>query len=285
MNLNNINQSELFRSCEILFGSDLHVCSEFLDYLEVGGVKSAFRRRAMETHPDRQNSKDPWAQQENTALFSTVREAYENLLDFLRKKDTIRVSSQYRRTSPATTAPTFKRGPADIRTATDRQKPGPSSQRPIQPIILADDVCSNGRFSNTASYYQGSLPRRRLLFGHFLYYSGLANWRTIARVLIWQKAERPRLGELGQRFGIFDQNTINIILSYKKPSLPFGQTARSLGLLNEQQLRTLIFQQQLLQKKFGAILVEKNLLQDYEVQRLLHQFKRHNNNIPTMGRQ
>jgi DnaJ domain len=269
MNLSN-NQRELFRSCEILFGADLHLSGEFLDYLEVDGVKSAFRRRAMETHPDRQNGKDPWLQQESTALFSTVREAYENLLDFLQQKDTIQVSPKSRRTSTATTT---------------KQKQGSSSRQPIKPIILPDEISSKGGFSNTETYYQGSLPGRRLLFGHFLYYSGLANWRTITRVLIWQKTERPRLGELALRFGIFDQNAINTIMSYKKPFYPFGQTARSLGLLSEQQLRTLIFQQQRLQKKFGTILLEKNLLKDYELRELLYQFERHNDNIFTRGRQ
>lgn len=283
MNLSN-RHSQLFRSCEILFGSDLHVSGEFLDYLEVGGVKSAFRRRAMETHPDRQNGKDPWVQQESTALFSTVCEAYENLLDFLRQKDTIQVSSQSRQTSAATTAPACEREAANERTATANPKKGPSG-RPIKRIILPDETYSNGEISSTKAYHQGSLPGRRLLFGHFLYYSGLANWRTITRVLIWQKTERPRLGELGLRFGIFDQNAINTIVSYKKPFYPFGQTARMLGLLSEQQLRVLIFQQQRLQKKFGAILLEKNLLKDYELEELLCQFERHNDNIFARGRQ
>lgn len=285
MNLSNSHR-ELFRSCEILFGSDLHVSREFLDYLEVGGVKSAFRRRAMETHPDRQNGKDLRAQQESTALFSTVREAYENLLDFLQQKDTVQVSPPSRRTSTTTTTgPAFDRGPASERTTTTNHKQGPSSRRPIKPIVLPDEIHCHGGFSNTETYYQGSLPARRLLFGHFLYYSGLANWRTITRVLIWQKTERPRLGELGLRFGILDQNAINTIMSYKRPSYPFGQTALWLGLLSEQQLRVLIFKQQRLQKKFGSILLEKNLLKDFELRELLDQFERHNDNILTRGRQ
>ncbi len=69
-------QRELFRSCEILFGPELRISSEFLDYLEVNGVKSAFRKRALETHPDRHAGKDPLAQQQTTALFSSVRDAY-----------------------------------------------------------------------------------------------------------------------------------------------------------------------------------------------------------------
>jgi curved DNA-binding protein CbpA len=279
MNISNTHR-ELFRSCEILFGSELHVCREFLDYLEISGVKSAFRKRAMETHPDRHAGKDLQVRRENTAIFYAVREAYENILEFLREKERSEQSSESRRpTAPCSYKPNSGRANHN------RRKPEPPPYRPIEPIILTDEISRNTRFSNTERYYQGSLPRRQLLFGHFLYYSGLANWRTIARILTWQRTERPRIGELGRRFGIFDQEDILTIMHYKKPFSPFGQTARMLGLLSEQQLKVLIFQQQRLQKKFGAILLEKNLLKDYELQELLYQFECHNENILTQGRQ
>jgi hypothetical protein len=47
------SHSELYHACRILFGTELQCSPEFLDYLQISGVKSAFRRRAMETHPDR----------------------------------------------------------------------------------------------------------------------------------------------------------------------------------------------------------------------------------------
>jgi hypothetical protein len=275
------SHTELYRSCEILFGSELQVSGEFLDYLEVGGVKSAYRKRAMETHPDRQSSKDARVQQENTALFCTVREAYENLLVFLRDKELIRLPPDSCRTS----ASTGKGKSAPQHPPHNGKKQGPRSARPIKPIIIVDASYRNAGFSSTERYYRGSLPNRQLLFGHFLYYSGLATWRTITRVLTWQRAERPRIGELGQRFGIFDQEAVSTIMHYKKPFSPFGQTARMLGLLSEQQLRVLIFQQKRLQKKFGTILLEKNLLKDYELRQLLYQFECHNDNIHAQGRQ
>ncbi len=279
------SHSELFRSCQILFGSELQVSGEFLDYLEVGGVKSAYRKRAMETHPDRQSDKDPLVQRENTALFSSVRDAYENLLGFLRDKETLQSPPESRRTSATTaTAPSGDRPDVDD-PAHSRQRSCPTPRRPIKPIMLSNDNYQGSGSSNTVRYYEGSLPGRQLLFGHFLYYSGLANWRTIARVLTWQRTERPRIGELGRRFGIFDQDNISTIMHYKKPFSPFGETACMLGLLSEQQLRVLIFQQKRLQKKFGTILIERNLLKDYELQELLYQFEYHNDNILAQQRQ
>lgn len=270
--MNGSSQSELFRSCEILFGAELHVSGEFLDYLEVGGVKSAFRRRAMETHPDRLNGRDTSLHGENTVHFRTVRAAYENLLGFLREKESLRGTIRSNRTVP----PGERQPPATAYPFTSRRHQGAPPGKPIRPIILGDEPCTGTRFTNTERYFQGSLPHRRLLFGHFLYYSGLANWRTIARVLTWQRTERPRLGELGRRFGMFDQDDISTILHYKSPGRPFGQIAQMLGMLSEQQLRVLVFHQQRLQKKFGTILLEKNLLKDYELRELLDRFEHHN---------
>lgn len=267
---------ELFRSCEILFGDDLQVSGEFLDYLQISGVKSAFRKRAMETHPDRQIGRDIPEQQESTEPFSLVREAYQNLLVFLREKESVQAPPAFRTTA---TPPAAEAAPSQYTSHNNHRRPRSAGEQPIKPIILTGEIKRTPEFSSTESYYQGSLPRRQLLFGHFLYYSGLANWRTIARVLSWQRIERPRLGELGRRFGMFNQNDIATILQYRKPSNPFGQTARMLGMLSEQQLQMLIFQQQRLQKKFGTILLEKNLINDYELQELLLQFKNHNTAI------
>jgi hypothetical protein len=278
--MNGSSHSELFRSCEILFGSELRVSGEFLDYLEISGVKSAFRRRAMETHPDRLAGRDVLLQRETTAHFCTVRAAYENLLGFLREKDSVKGATRSGRPAP----PGENRSPTGGHVFSKRQHQDPPQGKPIRPIILGEEGYGGVRFANTESYYRGSLPHRRLLFGHFLYYSGLANWRTIARVLTWQRTERPRLGELGRRLGMFDQDDISTILHSKSPGISFGQTAQMLGMLSEQQLRVLIFQQQRLQKKFGTILLEKNLLKDYELRELLDRFEQHNRSTTIQGR-
>ena len=47
------SKDRLFEACRILFGDDLELSHEFLAYLQEKGVASAFRKRAMEVHPDR----------------------------------------------------------------------------------------------------------------------------------------------------------------------------------------------------------------------------------------
>lgn len=261
-----MNQSsshhELFTSCRILFGTELQCSPEFLDYLQISGVKSAFRRRAMETHPDRLSANRHTTTAHDGSSFHLVRAAYENLLGFLRDKETHAPPPWDKHDRYRPTAPNFSNDP-----------------HPIRPIILPEEVLSRTGLTTTEHYYVGDLPERVLLFGHFLYYSGLANWRTVARILTWQRTERPRLGELGLRHRLLDHEDIALILRRRRPPLPFGQTARSLGLLDEEQLQLLLVRQQRLQKKFGTILLEKKLLKDYELQELLQRFRGHNRSV------
>ncbi|WP_319585411.1 hypothetical protein [uncultured Desulfobulbus sp.] len=82
------DQQQLFRSCEILFGRDLHISGEFLEHLQPGGLKGAYRKRALETHPDRLIGTGRSGWKEVNEGFYTIRNAYENLLHFLKAKET-----------------------------------------------------------------------------------------------------------------------------------------------------------------------------------------------------
>lgn len=275
-----ISETKLFWSCEILFGSDLNVSRQFLDYLQAGGIKSAYRKRAMETHPDRLIGLDLPLRKQSIERFHEVREAYETLLSFLTTKEISPIlhgKSGAAKERPRPPAPPFRQDHAFSHSAGNETRQEPFYRnRKIRPIILPDEIRRGHVFANTESLYRGQLPRRHLLFGHFLYYSGLTNWRTIARILTWQRTERPRLGELAGRFGMCRQEEIAAIMNAKKPFRQFGETAQMLGILTEHQVRVLLFHQQRMQKKFGTILVEKNLISKPELQELLDRFEDHN---------
>ena len=53
MPLADISRQDLFKACESLFGTEIDISIEFLRYLKPAGVKAAYRKKAMETHPDR----------------------------------------------------------------------------------------------------------------------------------------------------------------------------------------------------------------------------------------
>ena len=45
-------EKQLLQSCQILFGPEADITLQFLGYLQPSGVKTAYRRMVMETHPD-----------------------------------------------------------------------------------------------------------------------------------------------------------------------------------------------------------------------------------------
>ncbi len=270
-------EQELFRACEIIFGPDLHISRDFLEYLQLSGIKSAYRQRAMETHPDRAALENAEMQRQRHDLFLSVQEAYENLVTFLDAREKGYQLPPGAPPPPPRPAarPASRRPPSH---AANGNRDDRSEQRPH-----GKASCDNGQQHNLHwdidSLYQGPLPNRRLLLGHFLYYSGLINWRTIIQALIWQRTERPRLGELGQRFGLLSEEEVIQILRNRPGRAPFGKAALELGLLSEPQLQMLIFHQKRLQKKFGEFFLEKKLLDPEELRELLDRYQEHNAEI------
>lgn len=47
------NERELFAACRLLFGEEIELSSGFLSYLREEGIAGAFRKKALEFHPDR----------------------------------------------------------------------------------------------------------------------------------------------------------------------------------------------------------------------------------------
>ena len=278
-------EKELFRSCEIIFGPELTISREFLDYLQHSGIKSAYRKRAMETHPDRAGLENEREQRQRHDLFHSVQEAYENLITFLDAKERGYClpppARQPRpRTQPPRPAPAKPHRPQQAKTTQSASRPRPHAQAGTRTHAdFRGSAAQPSTFWDTESLYQGPLPNRRLLLGHFLYYSGLINWRTIIQALIWQRTERPRLGEIGQRFGLLNETDVVHILRNRPTLQPFGQTALDLGLLSEPQLQMLVSHQKRLQKKFGEFFLEKQILDPHELRALLQQYQEHNARI------
>ncbi len=278
-------EKELFRSCEIIFGPELTISREFLDYLQLSGIKSAYRKRAMETHPDRAALENDRVQRQRHDLFHSVQEAYENLITFLDAKEKgfclpPPARQAQPRTQPRRPAPPKPHRPPQAWPSQGTS--GPRQQTRAGAQTKADFRNTSSQpsvFWDTESLYQGSLPNRRLLLGHFLYYSGLINWRTIIQALIWQRTERPRLGEIGRRFGLLNEADVVQILRNRPILQPFGQTAMELGLLSQPQLQMLVAHQKRLQKKFGEFFLEKQILEPNELRTLLQQYQEHNASI------
>lgn len=295
-----VAEQDIYRACEVIFGPELDLSSDFLQYLQLSGVKTAYRKRALETHPDRFAAlADAAEEQRQGVLFHDVREAYENLVNFLKAREegiqllanptmTNLRTRPFRKPNggngrrPGNGGGGFTRPTGGFAGANFSKRNGggfaAEPQRPRQP--RPDNARgANPAFWSLEELYRGPLPDRRLLLGHFLYYSGVASWRTIVQALIWQRCGRPKIGEISRRFGILDEEAIALVLRSRSPRSPFGESALKLGLLDESQLRLLIQAQKRLQRKFGEYFVEQGILHPEQLADLLQEYHDHNNRL------
>jgi len=261
-----VAEQELYRSCRILFGSDLEVGGEFLNYLRHSGLKKAYRLKARETHPDLAVTNSLGADNGCLTDFVSVQQAYENLRSFLDRRD---LGHRYFFAGTPNRAKGFTQG-ANCRTAAEqfRQRTPPRSTPSGAGGGQAD--------SRYTRLYCGPVPPIRMRLGSFLYYSGLTDWMTIVKALIWQRSQRPRLGELAQRLGWLTEGEIREVLANRELLEKFGASAVRHQSLTEKQLKALIGYQKLLQKKFGAFFLEQRFFTVAQLEELVRRQAAHN---------
>ena len=120
------------------------------------------------------------------------------------------------------------------------------------------------------------MPQCPLLFGRYLYYSGIINLQIIGQALVWQRSQRPRLGEIGCRLGWLSKNDTFQIIKYRKENQLFGESALALGLLTVEQLQHMLLQQKKLHKRFGEYFVAMNYWNLITLEKFIMMHKDHN---------
>lgn len=236
--------TKLVNACAVLFGRQLQISPAFLAYLQPEGVKTAYRQRLFETHPDRAQilKRSPDVLHRDV---QAVREAYDLLIAAV-EAGINPVTSQ---SAPAA---------APSRPAT-KQKPSPA-----QPS------------SCESFFYGGRLPRRPLLFGKFLYYSGHVSYPQLIKALTAQRKERPRLGEIADRWNLLTLADIRNVLQARTLGEKFGDCAIRLGYLNAFEVRTLLHRQCMLQRPLGEHFVDISALSTTDLAQMLHAQTSHN---------
>lgn len=229
-------ETELLAACRILFGPGVRLSREFLHYLQPGGAKAAFRKKAKETHPDLGSGADPEETRRRAETFRELISANELICAFL----------QQRKEQPR---------PAQPRT--------PPSNR-------------SGRSYNAESFFRGRVPARPLEFGRYLYYRGLIPYPALIEAIAWQRGQRPAIGSIARRWGWLSESDIRQILRHPGLPDRFGATAVRLGLLKPFQVQTLLFYQRAQQKRIGRFFVERGFLSEAQLEHLLGDFQNHN---------
>ncbi len=245
---------ELAEAYRVLFQVDGLLAPSHLTALTAAELKSAFRSRALQTHPDRA----PLLGEDEQTLherFTIVSAAYRKLRTFLDRGLPRIISSSSRPPAPRPQG----RGPGSRRRKRRRQpRPGAAA---------ADH------------YYRGRLPGRGLLLGEFLYFSGVVSWRALLDAIIWQRQQRPLVGELAAQLGLLTPSEVVEILARRRTERRgtecFVRFARTEGYLTPYQRALLLGWQRHLQRPFGEFFTRRGILDARQLERLVEDASSH----------
>ena len=235
---------EVFDACGILFGPEVEISLDFLKYLDPSGLRSAYRKKALETHPDRAKALG----RDETRMSERFREAtlaYERLIPIVRNKGAVLLRGQSRAI---------------------RNNKKNSARRQAK-----------RDFSDL--FYTKEMPKRELLLGQFLYYSGLISWRTLIRAITWQRRQRPLIGQIALEWKMISRNEIQRILMWRNFSGKFGERAIRLGYLSRFQLMALLGKQHNLQCPIGEFFVNNGILRLQDIEAMVERQKIHNRDV------
>ena len=252
MAVTELQTSQLFNACHVLFGPEIDVSLDFIQYLQVPGLKAAFRKKALETHPDRSVSLaiQPIDLEKQ---FKEVNSAYRNLCDYLENPNNFKLVD-------------------DV----SRKDRGRSARETYQKPKNAYKPANRAYEKPHRSCYKKSAPARECLFGRYLYYQGLISYRQLIDAIIWQKIQRPLIGHLALRRKWLHDHEIAEILKQRQFGEKFGECALRCRYLTAYELNQLLGYQRLLQPRIGKYFIEKSILSATVVEGMAAQLRRHN---------
>lgn len=235
---------DLFKACSVLFGPEVNVTAGFLSYVQVPGIKSAYRRVARLTHPDHAVGMGDQERERNVRRFIEAKRAHDLLVSFITNRDAVIKSHGFHRARAAAEG-------APVRKA--EEQPRGDSRR-----------C------------RGNVPTGRLRFGQFLYYSGRISYADLVSAIVWQRQRRVRIGEVAKRKGWLSDAQVQRVLSLRTRGELFGEMVVRLGLISREQLVSLLAAQRLAQSPIGQYFVQNRHLSFSEINSLHREFLVHN---------
>jgi hypothetical protein len=249
---------ELVRAGTLLFGAGFRP--------DVPGwradLRAAYRRRALETHPDRARALGR-AEAELAREFQAVKRAYELL---------------------AAAAPGSRatRGPAPAARAAEPRPARPA--RPERRGARAEPLRPEPRRPGAPRVRVGvrpeDLPQRRLRLAEFLYYTGRVSWSDLVEAIAWQRVERPPLGRIAVALGFLARSDVDALLARRRAEgaghVPFGAYAVRAGYLTSFQRLAALGRQAALHRPIGRYFVERGLVDDEDLEEIRVRIARHN---------
>jgi len=129
-------------------------------------------------------------------------------------------------------------------------------------------------------YFERAIPTRQLPFGQFLYYAGQISWKQLIDALVWQRQQRPPIGQLARRWGMLTEWQVEAVLESRHTSgrydVRFADYAHEMGYLSASDLTALIGRMKMLQKPIGQYFIEAGVFDAMGLAQLLTAHRRHN---------
>ena len=199
----------------------------YLSRLDQRTLKTAFRRRAHELHPDKARAVG-LPERALAQRFHELKRAYDFLESMLGAGDAIFLDSPRPPVRPA--APTAAPAPRTTRRARESIR------------------------------HLGAIPRRRPRFAQYLYYAGEIDWDMLVAAMRWQHRTRPRIGEIARQMSFLSPEDICDILRRKLADERFGEAALRLQRLDRLGLFAVLARQRRFDRPIGRFFVERHVL-------------------------
>lgn len=258
-----LSWSQVVRAGTVLFGASFGESADDGAWREE--LKRAYRRRVLESHPDRAQVLGR-TEQELVDEFRQVQEAF-SLLEQLRDAP---LPPRPRARPPA--PPPRPPGPPVVHV---RVAPEPSPER-----VRRDPARSAGVEARARRRSELPLPDRKLRLAEYLYYRGVVRSADVGAAVAWQRAQRPPVGQIAARFGYLQPSEVARILKdrlrQRDAHAPFATFAVAEGWLTPFQRLVLLGHQRRLQQPIGAWFVERGLVTEAELRRCCAALTRHN---------
>ena len=262
-----ISRTNLINDCCLLFGSNIFNCVDFLRGLSPSELRTAYRRKAFETHPDRART---LGKNEDTMddRFKRVITAYERLNSVVQGGKIYILGDEVPKKENATRTNHHKQ---------TRQKS--TSGFSYTGNVRKSKHAQVSRKSASDCFYNGYVPKRELLIGQFLYYSGFISWKTLFDAVYWQRKRRPIIGKIALDWGILSPDNIKRILTERNYKEQFGDYALRNGFITHFEHLAIVGRQKKLQPPIGEYFIKQGILAHMELKRMIESLKTHNKNV------
>lgn len=222
--------------------------------LDAAELKRAYYRRAKELHPDRAAGLGLDAEV-LTERFRELQNSWETLAELQ----------------------AAGRLGAMLRTARQGQSSSPdrgafSGWGPKSPSSAAPGETPRSNPGNRAP----RIPSIRLRLAEWLYYCGTITFETLVDALVWQYAERPRVGSIAVSLDLMDEGSVAAVMSLRRRGEPFCDAAVRLGYLEPYGRSVILGRQRLMNRPIGSYFVEEGFLSPQGLEESLRNLWAHN---------